>query len=103
MPAARRVPWLICYDIADPRRLGRVHKLVSRQAEPLQYSVYRVCATRKEAVHALNTVAAEIDSRADDLRAYPLLTAATPVIYGRSLTPSGVKLLYGRDALFNNL
>src|SRR2546425_11381608 len=32
--------WLIAYDIADPRRLARVHRYLKRHAIPVQYSVF---------------------------------------------------------------
>jgi len=32
--------YLISYDIADPRRLQRVHAFLRRHALPVQYSVF---------------------------------------------------------------
>ena len=32
--------FLICYDIRDPKRLRRVHKLMKAYGEPWQYSVF---------------------------------------------------------------
>ncbi len=32
--------YLICYDIRDPKRLRRVHKLMKGYGEPWQYSVF---------------------------------------------------------------
>lgn len=32
--------YLLAYDIADPRRLARVARIVSREALRIQYSVY---------------------------------------------------------------
>jgi CRISPR-associated protein Cas2 len=32
--------YLVCYDIRDPKRLRRVHKLMNGFGEPWQYSVY---------------------------------------------------------------
>ena len=90
MPANRRTPWLICYDIADPTRLKQVHKEVRRHAMPLQYSVFRAHATRREVVDRLDVLDGIIDPRCDDIRAYPLLIGAAPVVYGRSLLARGV-------------
>lgn len=39
---AARTRYLVTYDIRDPRRLRRVHQLVTDFGEQLQYSVY-VC------------------------------------------------------------
>ncbi|GAB4164604.1 MAG: CRISPR-associated endonuclease Cas2 [Planctomycetota bacterium] len=32
--------YLVCYDIRDPRRLRRVHKVLKGYGEPWQYSVF---------------------------------------------------------------
>ena len=32
--------YLICYDIRDPKRLRRVHKVMKGYGEPWQYSVF---------------------------------------------------------------
>lgn len=94
MPASRRTSWLICYDIADPRRLQRVHRTACRHATPLQYSVFHAVATRNEILTALRDIESHIDSLQDDVRAYPLLTATRPVIVGRSRLASGVMLFH---------
>ena len=39
---AGRLRYLLAYDIRDPKRLRRVHKLAKAWGEPLQYSVF-VC------------------------------------------------------------
>lgn len=32
--------FLVCYDVRDPKRLRRVHKLMKAYGEPWQYSVF---------------------------------------------------------------
>lgn len=100
MPAARRTPWLICYDITDPERLRRVHKEVRRYATPLQHSVFWTHATRRELVGRLAPLTQMIDPRQDDLRAYPLLTASQPIVYGRPLLARGIWLSW-QQTLFH--
>lgn len=101
MPANSRTPWLICYDIADPARLREVHKEVRRHALPFQYSVFRAHATRREVVARFRVLEGIIDPRHDDIRAYPLLSGAVPVVYGRRLLAAGVHMGW-RGALFDN-
>lgn len=102
MPASRKTPWLICYDIADPRRLQRVHAIAVQHAVPYQYSVFCREATRKEIVRIVELIAREIDPRKDDLRAYPLLTGVRHKHYGRGRLPEGV-LPDGHTSLFDKV
>ena len=99
MPASSRVPWLVCYDIADPRRLHRVWRSVSKWATPFQYSVWKHSATRKDLAECLARMDDLIDSRYDDVRAYGLLTGGQHVVYGEGRLPKGVLV---DDLVFNN-
>lgn len=36
-----RQVYLISYDVADPKRLRKVHKVMQGHGDPLQYSVFR--------------------------------------------------------------
>ena len=64
--------WLITYDIADKKRLGRLHRFVKKHAIPVQYSVY---ATRKS-VAGIGRLASElrgyINPKEDDVRIYQI-------------------------------
>lgn len=103
MPASRRTPWLICYDIADRRRLVQVNREVSRCAWPFQYSVFRADANRKDIARSLARIALYTDPNHDDLRAYPLLTTADPFTYGRNRLPAGVSFFDSPAPLLQNL
>ena len=98
MPASRRTSWLVCYDIANPRRLRRVHRTACRHAAPLQYSVFHTIATRNEVRAMLRDIEGHIDSRQDDVRAYPLLAVNRPVIIGRSRLAGGVMLFRAAES-----
>ncbi len=102
MPASRRLPWLVCYDITDDRRRVRVHRTVSRHATPFQYSVFRKSATRVEVVGVLQDVERLIEPTQDDVRAYALLTTGRHAVYGRSRLPGGVLFTDHADMLFVN-
>lgn len=64
--------WIIAYDISDPKRLGRVYRLMLKRGIPQQRSVFRATITTNEARKLLAELAALIDSVADDVRLYPL-------------------------------
>ncbi len=90
MPAGRQTPWLVCYDIADPDRLRKVWKSVSRWATPFQYSVWKYSATRKQLNAQLSDINEIIDARDDDVRAYALLIGGRHAVYGDGRLPEGV-------------
>ncbi len=92
--------WLICYDIADPRRLARVHRAACRFAVPVQYSVFWARLGRVELNDALREIATRIDPRADDVRFYPLPDNVIVHGIGRGALPEGVWL---RDSALERL
>lgn len=93
MPANRRTPWLIAYDIAAPNRLQRVHRSVRQCAEPLQRSVFRMTATRRQVEGLMGKIEDLIDPKSDDVRAYPLAANGRHLIYGPPCLPEGVLFL----------
>lgn len=94
--------FLLSYDIADPRRLARVHRTVKRQGLPLQYSVFLIADTPAVLDGLLAELDDIIDPRADDIRVYPLPTRLDADSYGRQFLPLGV-LLLGGDRLDQQL
>jgi CRISPR-associated protein Cas2 len=84
--------WLVTYDIADPRRGGRVLKLMKKHGIPLQYSVFLVSATGA-AMHALMRELRQIiHAKADDVRAYRLPVDLECTRLGGAPLPEGVLL-----------
>jgi CRISPR-associated protein Cas2 len=84
--------WLLCYDIADPRRLRRIHRYMSGQGWPVQYSVFDLMATPKQLDRIIQTLEEMIDTKQDDIRIYPLHKKPRRVIMGKRLYPEGVML-----------
>ncbi len=72
MPIEQRMPFLLCYDIADPRRLQRIHSQLKKHAVPIQYSVFLGRFTNKELKSLTSKLAGLIKSSEDDIRIYPL-------------------------------
>jgi CRISPR-associated protein Cas2 len=89
---------LICYDIADPRRLGRVHRFLTRHAVPVQYSVFIVHASAAQVAALLVELGRLIHPRQDDVRCYPLPARLEFDRRGRQLLPEGVQLA-GQDVV----
>ena len=64
--------YLLAYDIADPRRLQRLHRAVRREGIALQRSVFLVQGTQSDIEALLDRLAILMNEREDDLRAYPV-------------------------------
>jgi CRISPR-associated protein Cas2 len=64
--------WLIAYDIADPRRLQRVHALLRDEAVPVQHSVFAARCSAAKIGAVRMAVADLIARREDDVRFYPV-------------------------------
>lgn len=85
-----RRAWLVCYDIACPRRLARVHRCLRERAFQLQYSVF-VLETDTKGLNALiRDLARLIAPREDDIRCYPLRARGSIRSHGRRSLPEGV-------------
>jgi CRISPR-associated protein Cas2 len=89
---------LLAYDIADPRRLVRVHHTVRAYGMPLQYSVFLVPGTAATIDALVAELAGIIEQAEDDIRIYPLPKQPDVVHYGRQWLADGIQLL-GEDPL----
>jgi CRISPR-associated protein Cas2 len=90
-PRALRT-WLVCYDIADKRRLSRVHKILKREGATVQYSAFSVRASATGVDQLLTRIKAEIDQRADDVRAYHLPESCEVWMLGAQAMPEGIMI-----------
>lgn len=91
--------WLIAYDIAHPRRLSRVHRFLSSQAVPVQYSVFATRAAPMKAGLIRAGLAQIIDQGEDDVRIYPVPEPADLAVFGKKALPEGLRVIDGRSAL----
>ncbi|NLW93496.1 MAG: CRISPR-associated endonuclease Cas2 [Chlamydiae bacterium] len=60
-----RIRYLVCYDIADPKRLRRVAKVLEAYGRRLQLSVFE-CSLDKQRYTQAKTELAEILNHAED-------------------------------------
>lgn len=96
----RRRVYLICYDIADPRRLIRVGRFMSKRAWRVQYSVF-VAELRPSRLDALlDELADLINPREDDVRAYPLPGRGEAALLGTQMFPPGIMLIRNGQNVF---
>ena len=84
--------YIICYDIANPKRLGRIHRVLKKQALAVQYSVFLFSGTEVQLQRCLAQLQSIMDPRADDIRAYPLPQRGLRLVLGPSVLPDGIVL-----------
>lgn len=95
MSTSRLRTYIIAYDIADPKRLGRVHRYLKAVAFPVQYSVFVARLNAATLDELLDGLEAMIEPEEDDVRAYPLPESADSVTLGRAALPDELTLATG--------
>lgn len=89
----QRQLWVISYDIADPKRLVRVHRWLKSFALPVQYSVFTASLNAREITRVRTQLSARIHPAKDDVRFYPLAANPKRVCLGVQIFSEGVYLL----------
>lgn len=95
MADARAGLYLISYDIADPKRLARTHRILKREGLPLQYSVFSAVLKKRRLSGLLKAIDGVIDPREDDVRCYRLPEIPESHLLGRQFFPEDVMLFTG--------
>lgn len=91
--------WLIAYDIADPRRLRRVHRFLGRHAVPVQYSVFATRASPMKLGEIRAGLEKLVNPREDDVRIYPIPEPAHLAVYGKKALPEGLRVIEGDSSV----
>jgi CRISPR-associated protein Cas2 len=89
--------WLISYDIADPKRLVRVHRYLKSRAIPVQYSVFVTRASVGQIGDIRSALASLIDPKLDDVRIYQVPEKPQLVSLGCKTLPEGIQVLEGKE------
>lgn len=89
-----RSRYLVCYDIADERRLTKVFRYLKDRGVHLQYSVFLCSLTWPELESLKTDLAAVIERSQDDIRIYPL-PSGEPIesLGGVALVPDGALVM----------
>lgn len=88
-----KAEYLVCYDIANPRRLGRVYKFMAGKGRHLQYSVFLCSMTWQELQMMKIKLGDLIEDEEDDIRIYPLPSGGKVIAMGRGdRLPEGAEL-----------
>lgn len=62
-----RTRYIVSYDIADPKRLRRIHRTMRGYGDPLQYSVFRCDLSPSERVLLIEALTPIINHREDQV------------------------------------
>ena len=68
--------YMVCYDIAHPKRLGKIHRIIKKQGLSVQKSIFFIRKTEKDMNRFLDKLEGIITRDEDDIRAYPVETPA---------------------------
>jgi CRISPR-associated protein Cas2 len=74
--------YLVCYDIADPKRLRRVHELTLDHGARLQFSVYQ-CELSRMQLASFKAALAEVIHHTEDQVLFVHLGPREPLTYHR--------------------
>lgn len=64
--------YMFCYDIADPKRLGKVHRLMKKNGLAVQRSIFFIQGTELQMKALMGDLGKLIKPKYDDIRAYPV-------------------------------
>ncbi|MBI5639749.1 MAG: CRISPR-associated endonuclease Cas2 [Nitrospirae bacterium] len=88
-----RAAYLVCYDIADPRRLNRVLRLMKGKGLHLQYSIFHCSLTWPQLMQLKEELKDLIEEQEDDVRIYPLPSGGKIIALGcGDRVPEGVEI-----------
>lgn len=82
--------YLIGYDIANPKRLQKIHKRMTAFSTPIQYSIFLYEGNIENLHKCLNKVLTIFNEKEDDLRVYPLPTHSKQWQLGKAILPEGI-------------
>jgi CRISPR-associated protein Cas2 len=90
--------YLVCYDIADDRRLSHVLRYMKGKGVHLQYSVFHCVLTWPELMNLKEKLSGIINHKEDDVRIYPLPSDALIDVMGcGDRVPEGVEIFMQQE------
>lgn len=90
-----RRAWLIAYDIKNPKRLSRLHRLIKTRAIAVQYSVFMFEGRAADLGNLFSECRRLLDLKEDDLRAYPIPQRLEVHVIGRGSMPESACIVSG--------
>lgn len=81
--------FVLCYDIREPRRLQRIHRVMIRHATPIEYSIFLLEGGAGDVQGCLDEVLPIMHDE-DDVRCYGLPVWGLQLRLGRPVLPEGI-------------
>lgn len=78
--------FVVCYDIKDPKRLKKVHRLISKELLQIQYSIYYGILSLQDMDALIGKLERIIDSHHDDVKVYQTQSLESAFIKGKRST-----------------
>ncbi len=92
MPINQVGQYLVIYDISEPKRLQRIHRVLKKTGLPIQYSVFSVVLTKARLLGLIELLKSIINEKEDDLRCYRLPDVINCTTLGKQFFPVDVLL-----------
>lgn len=77
-----RFLYLVCYDVADPKKLRRIRKMTAAYAVGGQKSFYECWMTESELRQLIRQIENEIDLETDRAHLFSLDSRSSPFLFG---------------------
>lgn len=94
MIRARRMFWVIAYDIADDKRRGKVVKVLEKYGERVNLSVFECMFTSVQLEKVKKTIAQQIHPVEDSVIYYPLCVECFSKIIRQNKSPGRPETVY---------
>lgn len=89
--------YLICYDIAHPKRLRKIYSFLRRKYTHIQYSVFFGRIDEAELTDLITELSKRINQKEDDIRIYPLPSTIKVDVLGiGDRSGEGVSIFYNK-------
>ncbi len=85
--------YLVCYDIANSRRLQKIYRRALKHAVPIQYSVFWLKGTQQDLDAMMQDLAPHLNSTHDDLRAYAVRGTERCLCLGPGKLPASFQVV----------
>ncbi|NNM52177.1 MAG: CRISPR-associated endonuclease Cas2 [Pseudomonadales bacterium] len=85
--------YLVCYDIANNRRLQKIYRRALKHAVPVQYSVFWLHGSEQDLHRMMQDFEPHLNNKQDDVRAYAVKDPKFCLCLGTGKLPTCVQIV----------